>query len=107
MPTSGGWRTNNAISALPTYAANRSRSAICASRSLRALVTAQVSRKLTAGSKAPRPKTVRVVAGATRAGLVEFIIEPAPAWQILEHVGEPTIAAAIAPALSPPLDLNG
>ncbi len=73
----------------------------------RALVTAQVGQKLTAGSKAPRPKTVRVVAGATRAGLVGFIIQPATVWQILEHVGEPTIAAAIAPARSPPLELNG
>ena len=35
---------------------------------LRALVTAQAGRKLVAGSKAPRPKPVRVVAGATRAG---------------------------------------
>ena len=34
----------------------------------RAQVTAQAGRKLTAGSKAPRPKPVRAVAGATRPG---------------------------------------
>ena len=34
----------------------------------RALVTAQAGRQLTAGSKAPRPKPVREVAGATRTG---------------------------------------
>ena len=34
----------------------------------RALVKAQAGRKLTAGSKAPRPKPVREVAGATRPG---------------------------------------
>ena len=34
----------------------------------RALVTAQAGRQQTAGSKAPRPKLVREVAGATRAG---------------------------------------
>jgi len=34
----------------------------------RALVTAQAGRKLTAGSKASRPKTVCEVAGATRPG---------------------------------------
>ena len=33
-----------------------------------ALVTAYAGRQLVAGSKAPRPNTVRVVAGATRAG---------------------------------------
>ena len=36
----------------------------------RALVTVQAGRKLTAGSKAPRPKPVREVAGATRPGQV-------------------------------------
>ena len=35
-----------------------------------ALVTAQAGRKLPAGSKAPRPKPVREVAGATRPGQV-------------------------------------
>ena len=84
----------------------------------RAQVTAQAGRRLTAGSKAPRPKLVREVAGATRPGqgarymwaallariygvlalqcsrcggrvhLVGFITEPAPVRQILEHVGE-------------------
>ena len=91
----------------------------------RALVTAQAGRQLTAGSKAPRPKPVREVAGATRTGkgsryvwaqllariygvfalqcsrcgarvhLVGFITEPAPVRQILEHVGERTTAPAI------------
>ena len=84
----------------------------------RALVTAQAGRQLTAGSKAPRPKPVREVAGAARTGqgarymwaqllaciygvfalqcsrcggrvyLVGFITEPAPVREILEHVGE-------------------
>ena len=99
----------------------------------RALVTAQAGRKLTAGSKAPRPKPVREVAGATRPGkgarymwaqllariygvfalqcsrcggrvhLVGCITEPATVRQILEHVGERTTA----PARSPPLAVNG
>ena len=103
----------------------------------RALVTAQAGRKLPAGSKAPRPKPVREVAGATRPGqgahyvwaqllariygvfalkcsgcggrvrLVGFITEPATVRQILEHVGEPAIAPAIAPARSPPVAVNG
>ena len=34
----------------------------------RVLATAQAGRQLTAGSKAPRPKPVREVAGATRPG---------------------------------------
>ena len=89
-----------------------------------------------AGSKAPRPKTVRTDFGATRAGhpagylwaqllariygvfplkwsgcggrvrLVGFIAEPAMVRQILEHVGEPTSAPAIAPARSPPLEMK-
>ena len=103
----------------------------------RAPVTAQADRKLMAGSKAPRPKAVREVAGATRPGqgarymwaqllarmygvfalqcsrcagrvhLVGFITEPAPVRQILEHAGERTTARAIAPARSPPLLMNG
>ena len=94
----------------------------------RALVTAQAGRRLPAGSKAPRPKPVREVAGATRLGqgariygvfalqcsrcggrvhLVGFITEPVPVRQILEHVGERTTATAIVRARSPPLDMNG
>ena len=103
----------------------------------RAQVTAQAGRKLPAGSKAPWPKPVREVAGATRPGkgarylwaqllariygvfalqcsrcggrvhLVGFITEPATVRQILEHVRERTTAPAIAPALSPPLAMNG
>ena len=99
----------------------------------RALVTAQAGRLLTAGSKAPRPKPLREVAGTTRTGqgaryvwaqliariygvfalqcsrcggrvyLVGLITEPSPARQILEHVGERTTAPVIAPARSPPL----
>ena len=102
----------------------------------RALVTAQAGRKLTAGSKAPRPKPEREVAGATRAGqgsrclwarwlarihglfalkcsrcggrvrLVGFITEPVPVRQILEHLGERTTAPAIVPVRSPPLAMN-
>ena len=102
----------------------------------RALVAANSGRKLGAGSKAPRPKTVRTDFGATRAGhparylwakllariygvfalkcsgcggrvrLVGFITEPATVRQILEHVGEPTSAPAIAPARSPPLEMK-
>ena len=101
------------------------------------LATAQAGRQLTAGSKAPRPKPVREVAGATRPGqgaryvwaqllariygvfalqcsrcggrvhLVGYITEPAPVRQILEHVGERTTAPVIAPARSPPLAMNG
>ena len=100
-------------------------------------MTTQGGRKLTAGSKAPRPKTVRVVAGATLAGqgarylraqllarihglfalkcsrcggrvrLVGFITEPVPVRQILEHLGHRTTAPAIAAARSPPLAMNG
>ena len=103
----------------------------------RALVTAQAGRRLPAGSKAPRPKPVREVAGATRPGqgarymwaqllariygvlalqcsrcggrvhVVGFITEPATVRQILEHAGERTTAPLIAPARSPPLALNG
>lgn len=102
----------------------------------RALVAANAGRKLGAGSKAPRPKTVRTDFGATRAGhaarylyvqllariygvfplkcsgcggrirLVGFITEPATVRQILEHVGEPTSAPAIALARSPPLEMK-
>ena len=102
----------------------------------RAQVVAQAGRKLGAGSKAPRPKAVRTDFGATRAGhaardlraqllariygvfankcsrcggrvrLVGFITEAATVWQILEHVGEPTSAPAIAPARSPPLEMK-
>ena len=38
--------------------------------------------------------------------LVGFITEPATVRQILEHVGEPTIAPAIAPARSPLLEME-
>ena len=102
----------------------------------RALVAANAGRKLGAGSKAPRPKTVRTGFGAARAGhpsrhlwaqslariygvfalkcsgcggrvrLVGFITEPAMVRQILEHIGEPTSAPAIAPARSPPLEME-
>ena len=37
---------------------------------------------------------------------VAFITEPARVLQILEHVGEPTTAPAIAPARSPPVEVN-
>ena len=100
-------------------------------------MTAQAGWKLAAGSRAPRPKTLREVAGATRPGKgvrymwaqllaridgvfalqcrrcggrvhpVGFITEPAPVRQILEHVGERTTAPAIVPARSPPLAING
>ena len=100
------------------------------------MVAANAGRKLGAGSKAPRPTTVRTDSGATRAGhtsrylwaqllariygvfankcsrcggrvrLVGFITEPATVRQILEHVGEPTSAPAIAPARSPPLEMK-
>ena len=102
----------------------------------RAQVVAQAGRKPGAGSKAPRPKTVRTDFGATRAGhparylwaqllariygvfalkcsgcggrmrLVGFITEPATVRQILEHLGEPTSAPAIAPARSPLLEMK-
>ncbi len=102
----------------------------------RAKVVAQAGGKPGAGSNAPQPKTVRTDFGATRAGhparylwaqllariygvfplkcsgcggrirLVGFITEPATVRQILEHVGEPTIALAIAPARSPPLEMK-
>ncbi len=39
--------------------------------------------------------------------MVGFITEPAPVRQILELVGEPTTALQIAPARSPPLEMNG
>ena len=101
-----------------------------------AQVTAQADRKLAAGSKAPRPKIVREVAGATRTGygthymwaqllarisgvfalqcsrcggrvhLVGFITEPAPVRQILEYVGERTTAPEFASACLPPLKMN-
>jgi len=38
--------------------------------------------------------------------LVGFITEPATVRQVLEHVGEPTSAPAIAPARSPPLEMK-
>jgi hypothetical protein len=41
-----------------------------------------------------------------RVRLVGFITEPATVRQILEHVGEPTSAPAIAPARSPPLEME-
>ena len=94
-------------------------------------MTEQAGWKLTKGSKALRSKTVRVVAGATRAGqgaqllariygvfahkcsrcggrvhLVGFITELATVPQILEHLGKRTTAPAIAPARSPPLAMN-
>ena len=41
-----------------------------------------------------------------RVRLVGFITEPATVRQILEHVGEPTSAPAIAPARSPLLEMK-
>ena len=41
-----------------------------------------------------------------RVRLVGFITEPATMRQILVHVGEPTSAPAIAPARSPPLEME-
>ena len=38
--------------------------------------------------------------------MVGFITEPATVRQILDHVGEPTSAPAIAPARSPPLEMK-
>ena len=102
----------------------------------RAQVTAQAGRKLAAGSKPPRPQAVHADCGAPRAGhvarylwgqllalligvfalkcigcggrerLVAFITEPATVRQILEYVGKPTTAPAIAPARSPPVEAN-
>ena len=103
----------------------------------RVLVMAQADRKQVAGSKAGRLKTVRADCDATWAGhperylcaqllariygvsplkfsgcggrvrLVGFITEPATVRQIMEHVGEPATAPAIAPARSPPVEVNG
>ena len=102
----------------------------------RALAAANAGWKRGAGSMAPRPKTVRTDFGATRAGhparylwaqllariygvfalkcsgsggrvrLVGFTTEPATVRQILEHVGKPTSASAIAPARSPPREMK-
>ncbi len=41
-----------------------------------------------------------------RMRLVGFITKPATVRQILEHVGEPTSAPAIAPARLPPLEMK-
>ena len=41
-----------------------------------------------------------------RVRLIGFITEPATVRQILAHVGEPTTAPAIAPARSPPVEVN-
>ena len=38
--------------------------------------------------------------------VVAFITEPATVRQVLEYVGEPTTAPAIAPARSPPVEVN-
>ena len=38
--------------------------------------------------------------------LIGFITEPATVRQILAYVGEPTSAPAIAPARSPPVEVN-
>ena len=95
----------------------------------RSQVTVQAGWKLTAGSKAPPPKPVRKVSGATRpvqgarcmwaqllariygvfalqrsrcgawVQLVGFITEPATVREILEDVGERTTSPAIAPTL--------
>ena len=102
----------------------------------RELVATNAGRKLGAGSKVPRPNTVRTDFGAKRAGhparylwaqmlariygvfplkcsgcggrirLVGFTTEPATVLQILEHVGEPTSAPAIFPARSPRLEMK-
>ena len=102
----------------------------------RAQVTAQAGRKLAAGSKPPRPKAADADSGAPRSGhparylwaqllariygvfalkcsgcggrvrLIGFITEPATVRQVLEYVGEPTTAPAIAPARSPPVEVN-
>ena len=47
-----------------------------------------------------------VCAQVQRVRLVGFITEPATVRQILEHVGEPTNAPAIAPVRSPPLEMK-
>ena len=39
--------------------------------------------------------------------VADSITEPAPLRQILEHVGEISTTPAIAPARSPPLEMNG
>ena len=102
----------------------------------RAQVTAQAGRKLAAGSKPPRLKAADADSGAPRSGhparylwaqllariyggfalkcsgcggrvrLIGFITEPATVRQVLEYVGEPTTAPAIAPARSPPVEVN-
>ena len=41
-----------------------------------------------------------------RVRLIGFITEPATVRQILAHVGAPTTAPAIAPARSPPVEVN-
>ena len=38
--------------------------------------------------------------------LIGFITEPATVRQVLEYVGEPTTAPQIAPASSPPVEVN-
>ena len=95
-------------------------------------VGAQSGRKLGAGSKAPRPKTVRAVFGCGQAGhparylwaqllariygmfpvscrgcrgwvrLLGFITHPATVRQIPDHIGAPSTAPAIASACPPP-----
>jgi len=99
-------------------------------------VATNADRNLGAGSKAPRPNTVRTDFGAKRVGhparylwaqllarsygvfpfkcsgcggrvrLVGYITEPATVRQIVVQVGEPTSAPAIAPARSPPLEMK-
>ena len=41
-----------------------------------------------------------------RVRLIGFITEPATVRQVLEYVGEPTTAPQIAPARSPPVEVN-
>ena len=102
----------------------------------REVVTAQAGRKLAAGRKPPRPKAADADSGAPQSGhparylwaqllariygvfalkcsgcggrvrLIGSITEPATVGQILAHVGEPTSAPAIAPARSPPVEVN-
>ena len=99
-------------------------------------MTVQAGRKLAAGRKPPRPKAADADSGAPRSGhparylwaqllariygvfalkcsgcggrvrLIGFITEPATVRQILAYVGEPTSAPAIAPARSPPVEVN-
>ena len=99
-------------------------------------MTAQAGRKLTAGRKPPRPKAADADSGAPGSGhparylwaqllqriygvfalkcsgcggrvpLIGFITEPATVRRIPAHVGEPTTALAIAPARSPPVEVN-